>query len=117
MHTRPITSMLSHGIRHFIDHSVPPIPYDPLSPLGTITSVDSKLPVHNIYSKVFYPTAFSWTEFDMCSLRAHELGTIFGLDSLLNKYVTTFSFPFPPTQVMNALLRPILLEQSSSPAS
>ena len=105
---RPMTSQLRRAIRHFLDYSLPPAPYDPALPPAFALSSNSQLPVHDVQIPVHYPSSFSRTGFGIRPLQSCELGNLFGLDSLMHNYVTPASFPFPPIQILHAMLRPIL---------
>ena len=115
----PHTTLLYRVIKHFIDYSLPLAPYDPiLGSTGTVLPYHGKLPTPKLHSHVWFPSTFCQSGFGARPLSSPELGSIFGLDSVLLSTVTSKSYPFPPVQILDAVLRPALSKRhESSPKS
>ena len=106
--TVPVTSSLRRYIKHFIDYSLPPSRVTKRVASSRIVSATSSLTIPSIHAMVSYPSSFSASGVATRPLSSQELALLFGLDSLLAKYTTLDSFPIPPVQLMDALLKPVL---------
>ena len=104
----PASTFLRRTITHFLDHSIRP---DVCRPNGRPHHTPNQLLNTNLLSRpVMYPTSFHASKMGSRSLTPSELGLMFGLGELLSSTASLKAFPFPPIQIMDALLAPLLNE-------
>lgn len=103
----PSTTPLRRSIKHFLDYSLRPASHTVDSHQSTFTP-EHLLPVHCLSLPINYSTHFSSTGVGVRSLTPPELGLIFGLSSSMSYGLPLQTFPFPPVQILEACLTPLL---------
>ena len=98
------SSSIHRKIGDFLDYSLRPSSVE-CNCTSSCVHFSSLIPVRKLSSPVFYPSTYTRTGFGSRSLVSSELGLIFGLPKNFLQFATQSSFPFPPCQVLDALLR------------
>ena len=95
----------------FMDYSIPPM-YRTTSEM--VISSQKLAPIQYIHRLVHFPTHFSANGFGYRYLTSVELSKLFGFDIPCNasalKTVPVTAFPIVPIQVLDILLKPVLLQ-------
>lgn len=103
----PTITDLRCSIKHFMDYSLRPSSSN-AAQLSSSFTPEHLLPLHNLTVPIVYSTHFTSTGTGARSLTSCEIGLIFGLSSSMSYGLPIAIFPFPPVQILEACLHPLL---------